>query len=673
MAARQTNFFAKLGRSIVPGKSRTEPVVWFRELRILRKLAPSQSDDDPNEVRRVKLRRGLNIVWAPPEESEIPELYGDGLSGHASGKTLFCRVLRYLLGEDNFGPRSLRDAVANKFDQGLWAIADVVVDGQSWSVARPLSGASHRFACKGASIDEVLANAVPHGSHEDFLSSVSEATCGAVLAEAEGEIQFGWRYLMPWLTRDQESRFSGLTEWRSSLAESEKPKTSADEQQELMKAVLGLLKAEEIRLRAKLHEADDIIRSCNEKLPDQSREADRDYSRLVTELRRGNMEGFTGAETASDLKERLRQRREGITMFLDEAERDEKFLEAKTAWEQAITDRTQVEGQITQATKSLEDTRQAIAEKTSRHQKLQADGMENPACYEAGMCPKTLPIAYKNKCVTPPPGASLETEVNLGEILIQANDLERLEAKLNQQLGALNARSDNLKARVSTLFEVYDTEKKRVAKETREQRLWLRHLDAAKPIAKDASSSETTLAATRKALLAAENTREGLKQPLAALRMDHVETERRLSNAFADIVRAAMGGKVDPSVKVSERGFTLSVRRNAELSGAALETIKILSFDLAAMVLSIEGIGHHPRFLIHDGPREADLARLIYERFFLYARKLEESFDSPDTASFQYIITTTTAPPTDMQHEDGWLRMKLDTSKAYDRFLREDL
>lgn len=30
-----------------------------------------------------------------------------------------------------------------------------------------------------------------------------------------------------------------------------------------------------------------------------------------------------------------------------------------------------------------------------------------------------------------------------------------------------------------------------------------------------------------------------------------------------------------------------------------------------------------PRFLIHNSPREADMARVIYERFFLYAHRIE--------------------------------------------------
>jgi len=70
----------------------------------------------------VRLKRGLNIVWAPPEEATQPaQMYEDGIAGHASGKTTFCRVLRFVLGEGNFGPDALREAVRETFRKhGRW-------------------------------------------------------------------------------------------------------------------------------------------------------------------------------------------------------------------------------------------------------------------------------------------------------------------------------------------------------------------------------------------------------------------------------------------------------------------------------------------------------------------------------------------------------------------------
>jgi hypothetical protein len=670
MKATQSTFFAKLGREIFPDPGRSEPVLWFKEIRILRKLIPGGF---PNEVRKVTLRRGLNIVWAPPEEGEVPELYGDGLSGHASGKTLFCRVLRYLLGESNYGPKALRDAVEVTFERELWAVAEVIVDKQPWLVARPLAGNSRRFACKDVTIDDLLTGEVAHGDYAPFLAAVESAACGVVLEEAEGGEQFGWRYLLPWLTRDQESRFAGLTEWRSSMAESEKPQTSATEQQDLMKAVLGLLKAQEMRLRSDLHEAEETIRKSNEELPALTRAEGRDYTKLVDALKRAGMKDFTGAETVTDLGERRRLRSEGIKMALDEAELDEKYVAVKKAWEDAVSQRTKIDGRVTQATETLKGTAQAIADRTSRRQALQAQGIENPARMEDNMCPNTLGCALKNGCVDPPPGASLETEINLGEILSQVDDLARLKKDQERQLNELQTEQSRLAKLVISTFTTYSTEKTRIENETLDLRGWQRRLDSASGLVDSADESEKAASAVRKSLNDAIGVRDKIKGTVEELRRDHAVIEQTFSYAFADTVRAAMGGKVEPSIKTTDKGFTLSVKRNAELSGAALETIKVISFDLAAMILSIEGTGHHPRFLIHDGPREADLARLIYERFFLYARKLEQSFDDSDNASFQYIITTTTAPPKDMREPNHWLRMTLDTAKTEERFLRQDL
>jgi hypothetical protein len=61
----------------------------------------------------------------------------------------------------------------------------------------------------------------------------------------------------------------------------------------------------------------------------------------------------------------------------------------------------------------------------------------------------------------------------------------------------------------------------------------------------------------------------------------------------------------------------------------------------------------HPRFLIHDGPREGDMARVIYERFFIYVVELEKVFPSGDDANFQYLITTTTPPPKSMRQSSA--------------------
>jgi hypothetical protein len=46
-------------------------------------------------------------------------------------------------------------------------------------------------------------------------------------------------------------------------------------------------------------------------------------------------------------------------------------------------------------------------------------------------------------------------------------------------------------------------------------------------------------------------------------------------------------------------------------STAAIDSLKVLGFDLSALCLSIEGATRVPAFLVHDSPREADLGLLI--------------------------------------------------------------
>jgi hypothetical protein len=67
------------------------------------------------------------------------------------------------------------------------------------------------------------------------------------------------------------------------------------------------------------------------------------------------------------------------------------------------------------------------------------------------------------------------------------------------------------------------------------------------------------------------------------------------------------------------------------------------------------------------------MARVIYERFFFYAAGIERMFATPDDASFQYLITTTTPPPKSMRQGSRWLlEPVLDSRNKEKRLLRED-
>ena len=97
-----------------------------------------------------------------------------------------------------------------------------------------------------------------------------------------------------------------------------------------------------------------------------------------------------------------------------------------------------------------------------------------------------------------------------------------------------------------------------------------------------------------------------------------------------------------------------------------MESLKAIAFDVAALLMTLEGRTHLPALLIHDSPREADLGISHYHRLFRLMAELEQLSDEPP---FQYIITTTTNPPEDMESSD-FVIAKLRGAEISERLLR---
>jgi hypothetical protein len=148
------------------------------------------------------------------------------------------------------------------------------------------------------------------------------------------------------------------------------------------------------------------------------------------------------------------------------------------------------------------------------------------------------------------------------------------------------------------------------------------------------------------------------------------EAVDRFSASFDYVVRAILGDEVTARAEMSGRSLSLVVEEHGERDSAAIQTVKLLAFDLTALVTGIEGRGSFPRFLIHDGPREADISENVYDRLFIFAQELERCFE--DALSFQYIVTTTTPPPGNCAREPI-LRLKLSGVPATERLLKCDL
>lgn len=145
---------------------RTEPLFWLCEIRFLTKF----SCEPECEIRRIRFRKGLNIIWAMPPK-EFHQHDEQRIAGHATGKTTLCRMLRYLLGEANYGNDQLRNSIYQKFQDG-YVVGHFRLNRTDWCVARPFAG-HHGYALQTDSIDDFLQRETKKDRYETFKDNLS--------------------------------------------------------------------------------------------------------------------------------------------------------------------------------------------------------------------------------------------------------------------------------------------------------------------------------------------------------------------------------------------------------------------------------------------------------------------------------------------------------------------
>lgn len=179
----------------------------------------------------------------------------------------------------------------------------------------------------------------------------------------------------------------------------------------------------------------------------------------------------------------------------------------------------------------------------------------------------------------------------------------------------------------------------------------------------------TELDEVRKRLRTLEDTLTKEREILSAFRDKQGLTFGRITEKFSAIIRRLVSENAKGAVTLSGDRLQITVDVDGDRRTAAIESLKVLAFDLACLCLSIEGATHVPAFLVHDSPREADLGLSIYDELFRLMRELEVL---TETTPFQYIVTTTTRLPEDLRC-DPWLRLVLRGAPGSERLMARDL
>jgi hypothetical protein len=146
---------------------------------------------------------------------------------------------------------------------------------------------------------------------------------------------------------------------------------------------------------------------------------------------------------------------------------------------------------------------------------------------------------------------------------------------------------------------------------------------------------------------------------------------RTLEERYQGIMAAWLPEGVTGAVKLDGNGLKVDAEFSGrgEVSTAALDSLKIVAFDLAALHMAVEEKADLPAFFVHDSPREADLDGQLYAGLFNLVHQWEAA---SETACFQYIVTTTTAPPPELQG-DRYVRLEMSSTPAERRLFAMDI
>lgn len=670
----QIDYFAST-KKIAPAPERKDPTFWIKNLALFED-APARSC----MRRRFDLHRGMNILWARPfdpdqADAETPVPF----SGHAAGKTLFCRLLRYAIGEHYPASERVRDRLIDKFPDG-WVGATVYINQEPWVTCRPIASRRGQFAVSGASLDDFLSDqAVERVTFSRFEAAMDEVVVDRLpikeLPNNGGEITM--QHLLPWLSRDQEARFSGVADWRSAKSGAEPPSMDTEERHFLMRNVLHLI---EVNEKPELDRNARLVKRKAElerRAPLLEYQARRDLERLRTSLHDEGIRDLPDALADDLFVDAVEQRLSGKVIKVEESLKSapsfkavellqEKLVAASTARALAHKEKKTAEEQLQKA-----ETDAAAWEIESFEAQMKEHYKALPLPDDLCLTPLAVAKERGCPCFSERP---LDFEAEKGLLGMKAK-AALLKDKVEENQRRIQELSQNLEtaARAELLarteYRSASADRDRALEEASRVKgdlVSLVHL------AKRAASAQKEAAAARQEIQTLQMEINYSYENQKLLRKSVFRKTALFREIFEAICQFILGPSVEADVRLSGRSLSLLLSYNGDLDSAALETIKVLAFDLAALVSGLQGQSNFPRFLIHDGPREADMDPWLYRRLFYAVKEIEDAC-LPNLPGFQYIITTTEPPPEDLQNPQWLLQPVLDASKEELRLLGVNL
>jgi uncharacterized protein YydD (DUF2326 family) len=663
--------------SFLPLSGREEPSIWVSKIGVFKDWKP-QGD---NELRVFTLRRGLNILWANPEGSDSNE---NRLSGHGAGKSTFCRLLRHLLNEDSAGTAAFLDGLRNHFDNP-WLLGEVVVKGETWLVGRPLSDHGHHsFAFRRQTLDFDFPEKPPRQGFKEYQEALEDAALGRLTEKnlPDSRKELDWQRLLPWLSRDQEAHYSGLLEWRHKDSEHKSPNVSHDDRGHLLRLILGLLNPQEKGLlETYAREAEQHERKIRER-PRKESIVENDRTRLSEAL--GGVAIPNPDEVEANLiqlglDQRIKELRESVDLTPTQNRHREELVpllaeldSARASWSFADEWAADLEDLISTKEAELKGETLPGPIKIEHRRNDKTNRMMKGLGPFPGYCSHYINDAWRSECPIAEQRPPDEDEVveavkqiaeapkspKEDEIARDKVELARRKAIVKERKGLLDA----IQTKVNELRSKHTLELDRINYPNQQAGQLATYLESFK-------QSYAALKQWDSEIADHHANKLGITASLEKLSEQHNSAVRAFQRLYDHFAKEFLGKKVKGVVEIKAgKSIHPEIVFGGKRESAALKVTKWLAFDLAAMVFGFTNRDcHHPRILIHDSPRESDLAKRIYSAIFTTIEGLSRSTGLQP--AFQYIITTTESPPEELNKAPWRIDPILDSSTDEGRLL----
>jgi hypothetical protein len=628
---------------------RTHPRLWVETLWLVEKREPLAI------IRGVSLRPGLNVIWA--RDSDVATITGWRGAGHGVGKTSLCLLLRHCLGDECEAISNLREEAHAQFPDGGVAarvhVADII-----WTVFRPFSAHGHSL---GGTVQDLQALFIPDTLNQfgDYLANLEHAMLeGLSVRTLPGTTQsIEWRHVLAWCTRDQKSRFESFFRWRAD--EGAGFRRTRQDPPLLVKAVLGVLKPEGAKHLDDIDKLDKQMETADSRVKELEREPLFLMNHVEQQLRR-----LVGADPELAM--------ESIDLFLPSVMGKANELldvrlkrESELDVEIATYERELYE--LSPQIQAVEDGKHLLNLENDRLKALLAGNQQE---YERlskeiedlhtlrGHC--RLGQIDFNRCeyiAKRLDTSSLRRQRDEKALAAVTTDISQASQQNNGRLVALELELSPLKAEAKRLqAAIRLRQMSKVTSELERKQLEDMQKDyQSKKHSVTHLGEDDELFKTRSALVDIARRKQSLLIKVEAIHQRHSERVSRLSELMLSLSRSLLG---ESAVGwFDERSESAPFR--LALGGEAYHVLEVVLGDVACLVDAISGdTSVFPSFVIHDCPREADMSTHLYRDYLLLLQNIEARTTQDGIAPFQYILTTTSAPPLALQ-EEPFLRLQL--------------